>query len=529
MVNRQNNINKKPPISYGKIKFGTKTITDSVLEEVGSFKRANPRLADPDSIIKAINNNDVNFMREVSEFFYRTSGIYNRIIRYMAFMYRYDWFLVPHIHSNAGKKMDDEKLKSIYHDALDRLETFHAKKVFGEIALKVLIQGVYYGYKVKSGNTFVLQELPPKYCRHMWDSGTKPVVEFNMAFFDETFKNEQTRLAVLKSFPPEFKKGYELYRKNLLEDQQLVGLVEGGNAKGGWFTLDPNNTVRFTMNGREYPNFITAIPLIINLDEAQDLDKQRTKQRLLKLIVQKLPLDKNGEMLFDPEEGQAAHDNAVRMLDGMTGAEVLTTFSDVSVEALSDSSVAASQSDDLKRFERQVFNDTGTPQTIFNTEGAAALDKSVLNDEATMYNLMLQFEQFLNDLIESFNTQPKKFHFSVSLLNTTIYNYEKLSKLYKEQMQVGYSKFLSQIALGQSQSAILASAYFENEVLDLVNVFIPPMMSSTMNVDVLNRNKSASDKVDKAAGLGDKGGRPTKESQGETVSEKTVQNIESQK
>mgnify|MGYP006945395940 CR=1 FL=1 len=54
-------------------------------------------------------------------------------------------------------------------------------------------------------------------------------------------------------------------------------------------------------------------------------------------------------------------------------------------------------------------------------------------------------------------------------------------------MQIGFSKFLPQIALGQSQSSILANAYFENDILDLVNVFIPPLMSSTMNAEALNR------------------------------------------
>lgn len=49
---------------------------------------------------------------------------------------------------------------------------------------------------------------------------------------------------------------------------------------------------------------------------------------------------------------------------------------------------------------------------------------------------------------------------------------------------------LPQIALGQSQSAVLATAYFENDILDLVNVFIPPLMSSTMNAEVLDRNKN---------------------------------------
>ena len=44
-----------------------------------------------------------------------------------------------------------------------------------------------------------------------------------------------------------------------------------------------------------------------------------------------------------------------------------------------------------------------------------------------------------------------------------------------------------QIALGQTQSAILQNAYFENDILDLVNVFIPPMASNTMSANVLNR------------------------------------------
>ena len=103
-----------------------------------------------------------------------------------------------------------------------------------------------------------------------------------------------------------------------------------------------------------------------------------------------------------------------------------------------------------------------------------------------------------------------------------------MAKLYKEQTQLGYSKMLPQIALGQSQSSVLANAYFENDVLDLANVFIPPMMSSTMNSDVLKRLNDS----DKSAGAGlgdsDEGGRPTNESQGKETSLKTEQNKESQ-
>lgn len=52
-------------------------------------------------------------------------------------------------------------------------------------------------------------------------------------------------------------------------------------------------------------------------------------------------------------------------------------------------------------------------------------------------------------------------------------------------VQIGYSKMLPQIALGHSQSSILYAATFENEVLKLSEIMIPPLMSSTLNADAI--------------------------------------------
>jgi hypothetical protein len=50
---------------------------------------------------------------------------------------------------------------------------------------------------------------------------------------------------------------------------------------------------------------------------------------------------------------------------------------------------------------------------------------------------------------------------------------------------------LPQIALGHSQSFILNTAHFENEVLHLNEIMIPPLMSSTMSSeDVLGKKDS---------------------------------------
>ena len=286
-------------------------------------------------------------------------------------------------------------------------------------------------------------------------------------------------------------------------------------------------TVKFTANGEDYPAFISVIPLILDLDEAQDLDRKKTLQRLCKILIQKMPLDKNGELIFDVQEAQQLHNNAVQMLTRTIGVDVLTTFADVDVESLLDNQ-ATTQTDDLIRVERQLYNEAGISQMQFNTDGNIALEKSILNDEATLYNMLLQFENFLNDLIKKHNL-GKKVVYRVQLLTTTIYNYKELSKLYKEQMQVGFSKMLAQIALGQSQSSILANAYFENDVLDLVNVFIPPLMSSTMNENILNRVREGNGQ----GSVGAKSNGEPKETAGrkeladDQKSEKTIKNIES--
>ena len=153
--------------------------------------------------------------------------------------------------------------------------------------------------------------------------------------------------------------------------------------------------------------------------------------------------------------------------------------------------------------------------------------KSILNDESMLRNLLLQFMMFFDRLIRKKYSSGKKYTFKFYMLETTQYNYKELSKMYKEQTQLGYSKMLPQIALGHSQSFILNTAHFENEVLHLTEVMIPPLMSSTLSSeDVLGRsNKNNSNNSQKTTGNSNEAGRPEKPD--DQKSEKTIQNKES--
>jgi hypothetical protein len=99
-------------------------------------------------------------------------------------------------------------------------------------------------------------------------------------------------------------------------------------------------------------------------------------------------MDKNGDLIFDVDEARDIHNNAVDMLQGVVGADVLTTFTDVDSVDLSDKSSAAA-TDELEKIERALFNAFGTSQNLFNTDGNLALDKSALNDEAAVRDLLV--------------------------------------------------------------------------------------------------------------------------------------------
>ena len=501
------------PTEYGKIKVGVKSLDDATIN-LGAIATANKNLANKPLILKALAEQDIPLLREISNYFYRTSGIYQRVCNYFATLYRYDWYIVPEVYDQS---VAEDKIVGDFARILNYLDNSYIKKVCADMALEVIKNGAYYGYIIENKNGLVLQQLPVNYCRTRYFVGNSPAVEFNMRFFDDKFPDITYRMKVLKMFPPEFAKGYILYRQNKLKSDEF-----GATGTTGWYLLEPGNVVKFSLNNNDMPIFVNACPCILDLDAAQDLDRRKQMQKLLKIIVQKLPMDKNGDLIFDIDEARDIHNNAVQMLRRAIGVDVLTTFADIESIDMSDKNTATS-TDDLAKVERTVYNAFGISNNLFNTDGNLSLDKSVLNDEGAMRSLLLQFAIFYDTITQKQNKSKRKYNYRLYMLETTQYNYKELSKLYKEQVQIGYSKMLPQIALGHSQSSIINTAYFENEVLHLSEIMMPPLMSSTLNADdVLGKKNQSNAEQSQEKG---ESGRPEKPD--DEKSDKTIANRES--
>lgn len=504
-------------LEFGAIKVSKKTLEDAALD-LSALKQVNKNYNNKAEILKALANKDMAKLREISNYFYRTSGIYFRICNYFAQMYRYDWYIVDEIYED---KVDVRKINKEFRKILSFLDNSYIRKTCMDIALSVIKNGAYYGCIIPNSNSIMFQELPVNYCRSRYSVGQTPIIELNMKFFDDAFSDAAYRMRVLKMFPEDVQKGYALYKQKRLPPDYV------GDTAGAWYALNKGTAIKFDFGNGDIPLFASAIPTLLDLEAAQELDRRKQMQKLLKIVVQKLPLDKNGDLIFDIDEAQDIHRNAVEMLSNAVGVDVLTSFADIDSIDISDKATSTTN-DELEKVERSLYNAFGTSQNLFNASGNLATTNSILNDEAMCRTLLLQFTAFYDYVTQMMSSNPKKWKFRLYMLETTQYNYKELSKMYKEQTQLGYSKMLPQIALGQSQSFIINSCKFENEVLKLHEIMIPPLMSSTMSSeDILGKRENSNTAKNQKSIEGEvaETGRPEKSD--EEKSDKTLANKES--
>lgn len=514
----QEEIHEKGFDIYNKIKVGRKTLNDALLDMDAIPKSSlnyvnNSAMRDKANIITSMEMKDLSSLRAISRYWYRTNGIYQRACNYFATMYRYDWYIDAEIYD---RNYSADKIRDEFYKLSTYLDNSHIAKLCRDIALNVVLDGAYYGYIVDTGNELTLQELPIKYCRSIYSIAGRPVVEFNMRFFDEQFSSPVYRTKVLKLFPKEFQEGYALYKEGKLVSDYPFD-------KFGWYCLDPSMTVKFSFDNMDFPLLVNAVPALIDLDMASALDRKRQMQQLVKILIQKLPTNKNGDLVFDVDEARDIHDNAIAMLRNTVGVDVLTTFADVEDIDLSDASDTSDNS--LENAKDAVYRAMGISENLFDTDGNLALEKSVANDEATVRTLVLQFADLFDKIIVDKSPKIKKYRFRFVMLETTQNNYKDLSDMYKAQTQLGNSKILPQLALGHSQSSIIHTAYFENQVLGLSQIMIPPLQSSVMNAETLEVLGKTGNNLGGAAQENTEAGRPEKPDS--EKSEKTIQNLES--
>ena len=131
---------------YGKIKVGVKLVDDAILD-LGSLPKIKRFIYNKRFVLEALDRRDVKTLREISNNFYTLSGIYAKACNYIATLYRYDWYVVPEIYDDNA---NEEKILKEYVKILNFFDNTHVRKICGDMALKVVKDGAYYGYIIET-------------------------------------------------------------------------------------------------------------------------------------------------------------------------------------------------------------------------------------------------------------------------------------------------------------------------------------------------------------------------------------------
>lgn len=87
LINSQSST--RPSVDYNRIKIGRTVLQDDAFIDLDYLKPRQRRMKRAD-IERAIDRQDLNKIRDISLYFYYSNGIYERLCRYMAYLYRYD-------------------------------------------------------------------------------------------------------------------------------------------------------------------------------------------------------------------------------------------------------------------------------------------------------------------------------------------------------------------------------------------------------------------------------------------------------
>ena len=429
----------------------------------GKFiKTRRDRMYSKDDIKRIVEEGNPIERAALSEYFFATNGLYKRIILHYATFLTYSWILVPYEKSHKGDNAEitDKKVISTYYEAADFCTNFQIERKCTLFAKDILVKGGYYGLLHDEGGDVVIQDLPFDYCRSRFKNAQDvDIVEFSMAFFDN-IRDDALREEILNTYPRYISKAYKKYKHHNGEK---------------WVFLPARDGIYFCYF-EERPFFLDLIPLLDDLDDYKDIDKERNMQALKRILVQQVPLD-GMKLVFEPDEAEEMHEGVLDMMTNNPDVDVLTTYNKVS---LLDMSATDDEKTEITDIQDLIYSSAGLSKELFFATTEAGLKYSINNDLAMVMIIGQRVAHFFTVLL-NYKFENKKVKFRLVILPLSYYNSDDYTSHAKELAAFGYP-FLTPVAsTGLDQTNLVALKALENGPLNLDEVLKPLQSAYTQS------------------------------------------------
>ena len=470
-----NNQQNQPSLVFDFNAFNTAT-TNRVYDSTGKkYSKENMRtyFANPEKYEKQI--------RECSIYLYNSIQEYKHLIDYMAKMLTHDYILIPDNIVELNKSKNSKKMIDSFYENLEFIDNYNIKSKLSTISPVLLREDIYFGYERSDGDNYIWQRLPNQYSRLLgWDEFGCLTFEFDFSYFGKNGLN-------LEYFDKEFTKKYNAYKS-------------GDSPR--WQQLD-DNAICFKFD----PSVLYGLPYfsgiftdLMGLEDYKDDQEETNRANNYKLIALEIPV-------FDKEKGINQYLITLDHVAEFVSNASKITPQKIGIFAFPGKSQAINLNNSNSHFEENIVNkaqndlmtSAGVSKLIGNSEKTSVgLERSIQDDEATMFSILRQYELWFKKRLIMFNKNKKMW--KLSMLNTTIYNVDKVFERYLKSSNAGLPKSLLIASMNMSQGDFIGLAKLENElglVDDMLKV-LPSSATTPGNIDDKGGNpgKKVEDKQD---------------------------------
>jgi len=183
--------------------------------------------------------------------------------------------------------------------------------------------------------------------------------------------------------------------------------------------------VSFSFAHDQTPLLIASIPTLKKLDDAIKREEKRDENELYKLLIQKMPIDKDGEPVFSLDEVADMHSAVAAMLQEIDTVDVLTTFGETDLESLQENSAASQSADRIDKYKKNAWDALGRGNILFNPDGSSALAYMIKKDESLMRGYLNIYETWIKFHLNQ-RFARKELTFDFEIMPTTVFNREEL-------------------------------------------------------------------------------------------------------
>ncbi len=410
-----------------------------------------------------------NQLRYLSQFLYRMSYPYRRIINYFATMTDVTaMVVVPKV--NMNKANNSNKVLRDYEKVLLQNQKMNMKSQILKMLTIAWREDTAYGYVYEDEDGFFILPLDGAYCKI---SSQNPDGSFNFAFDFSYFRGH---LPLLEYWDDEFKRKYNLY----INDNSLR-----------WQELEPERCFCIKINQDDpllsLPPFVSLFEAIIDLVDLQSIQAVKDELSAYKLLVMREEvLDKATE----PDQFKVDLDSAIEYYNKMAQnlpPEVSSCISLLPIDTIEFKGTTSDDVDMVNNSMSNLFKSAAVSQILDRNkiEGAVAFTAAMISDTVMANNIVLpQIEvwvnRYINYVLGNVNSRIKYLPVSP---------YTKDNYLSKVMNAAEYGipvKMQAAALLNLDPLETYSMEYLENEVLKLHETWLPLNSSHTQSGNTTN-------------------------------------------